>query len=382
MDISVYVNMKKEFHENILNFLESEEDSSFSFFTNFIDTHKIFEDKDEILEIFRLLLSISNNHHRCFSFFDKIGEIIIYLLNLINPALQNSDIFDLFLENKLILLFLFKNNIVKMDKYIFDTIFDKREANGNKYRHFFYPELKLFNDDNKNKIIEREFSQFDPQIKDNFEEKRQIGENESYICELIRKDSIQEFVSYISMSNIPLSSIIKPSIFETNQFLIEKQDVSLIEYAAFFGSMQIIQYLLINGITLPPSSWKCAIHSQNADLIHFLEEKHVLPTDQTFGECYKEAIKCHHNNIANYIESNLLTSVPRNDISFRFQYYNYEFIPDDLSNNSILGYFVLYDYVPFVYLLLKARKWNLNEKIIYFFVFLVYIILLLFIFFI
>lgn len=104
--------MKKEFHENILNFLESEEDSSFSFFTNFIDTHKIFEDKDEILEIFRLLLSISNNHHRCFSFFDKIGEIIIYLLNLINPALQNSDIFDLFLENKLILLFLFKNNIV------------------------------------------------------------------------------------------------------------------------------------------------------------------------------------------------------------------------------------------------------------------------------
>ena len=57
-----------------------------------------------------------------------------------------------------------------------------------------------------------------------------------------------------------------------------KKKVSLIEYAAFFGSIQIIQYLMINGISLQPLSWIYAIHSQNVDFIHLLEEKHVLPS--------------------------------------------------------------------------------------------------------
>ena len=95
------------------------------------------------------------------------------------------------------------------------------------------------------------------------------------------------------------------SIFETNPFLI-KRKASLIEYAAFFGSIQIFKYLQLNNVELTPSLWLYAIHCNNPEIIHLLEENHVIPEDKSYFECYKESIKCHHNNIANYIKDNLI----------------------------------------------------------------------------
>ena len=63
--------------------------------------------------------------------------------------------------------------------------------------------------------------------------------------------------------NISLLSTIKPSIFEINKYLIE--------YAAFFGSIRIFQYLRFNNIELQPSLWFYAIHSNNTEMIHLLE---------------------------------------------------------------------------------------------------------------
>ena len=76
-----------------------------------------------------------------------------------------------------------------------------------------------------------------------FDEKLKIGENDSYICHLIRNDSIEKFVIFVNQTNLNLSSQIKSSIFETNLFLIKNDETTLIEYAAFFGSIQIFQYL-------------------------------------------------------------------------------------------------------------------------------------------
>ena len=42
-----------------------------------------------------------------------------------------------------------------------------------------------------------------------FEQKCQIGENDSYICSLIRKDSVVEFISYINRTNLSFSAKIK-----------------------------------------------------------------------------------------------------------------------------------------------------------------------------
>ena len=71
--------------------------------------------------------------------------------------------------------------------------------------------------------------------------KRKSGENDTYICQLIQKDDIDNFISYISQNDILLNSEITESIFETNRFLLKKKP-SIIEYASFFGSIQIFKY--------------------------------------------------------------------------------------------------------------------------------------------
>ena len=63
------------------------------------------------------------------------------------------------------------------------------------------------------------------------------------------------------------------SIFETNSFLLEREETSLIEYAAFFGSIQIVKYLDLNGVDLSDSLMLFAIHGKNVELNNFLEEK-------------------------------------------------------------------------------------------------------------
>lgn len=101
------------------------------------------------------------------------------------------------------------------------------------------PEIKEQISEEERKQIENNLLSDDPSIFTNFDDKRQKAENDTYICQLIRQDSIEDFKSYVSQNNILLDSNIKKSIFETNRFLLSKDSVSLIEYAAFYGSIQI-----------------------------------------------------------------------------------------------------------------------------------------------
>lgn len=64
-----------------------------------------------------------------------------------------------------------------------------------KYPRYFAPEIKPFINDKiisgySNKLIEK----IKKEIPDNFFELRKKGENESFLCELIRKDDIKNFI--------------------------------------------------------------------------------------------------------------------------------------------------------------------------------------------
>ena len=143
--------------------------------------------------------------------------------------------------------------------------------------------------------------------------------------------------------NISLNSTIKPSIFETNSIFLNASDISLIEYSAFFGSIQIFQYLILNNVELKSSTWLYAIHSGNGEIIHLLESNEVLPPDNKYENLLIESIKCHHNNIAEYIENNLLPT-NYNEINNTkilkkiLKYHNYLRLPMDISGNEDFYY--------------------------------------------
>lgn len=144
------------------------------------------------------------------------------------------------------------------------------------------------------------------EIETNFYEKRREGLNDDYLCELIRNNEIQEFIRFTEQRNLSLEICIKKSIFETNRLLTDKSDIKLIEYASFYGSNDIIKYIEKKGVELTSSMWIYAIHSCNAELIRYLEDNHVSPPDNDYERILEESIKCHHNDISNYLIDNIM----------------------------------------------------------------------------
>ena len=184
--------------------------------------------------------------------------------------------------------------------------------------YYLYPVMKEFLEEKLQKEIEEEIIRKYSETISSFEEKCQIGENDSYICSLIRSDSVEEFIAYVNRTNLSLLTKIKPSIYETHSFLIDKEP-TLIEYAAFYGSIQIIKYLKNYKVPLTSSLWLYVVHSNKAELIHFLEVNDVKPRDiwftrnESYDDVLEESIKCHHNAISNYIIDNLYNQTQIND---------------------------------------------------------------------
>ncbi|KAK8887603.1 hypothetical protein M9Y10_038654 [Tritrichomonas musculus] len=383
MTLLKYINLKKEIYEILIEFIEnqnSEEcETKYIEILEKLDFLNLDKNVEELVSMFRLIAKISNNHHRNYNFIKKIEQMILLLNQKSKQSISNSQLFYIFAINKLTIQILFRNNLIKMDSSIVDYIIQRDD-----YRYFFYFEIKSYINEEQQKSIEKELNLIDPNILKILCTNHDLSENDSYICSLIREDLVEEFISYVNKTNLSLSSTIKPSIFETNSFLQKQENTTLIEYSAFFGSIQIFNYLRLNNVQLTPSLWMYAIHSNNAELIHLLEENHIQPEDPSYEDCFFESIKCHHNNFANYIHDNLLTKkehhskykhfynysiryiIPKspdcscNEIIFKYQ--NYSLFPENFDLKDIFFYLYRYGYSNIVNFLLQMKMDNINSR--------------------
>ncbi|KAK8847756.1 hypothetical protein M9Y10_018785 [Tritrichomonas musculus] len=346
MSVQEYLENFGEIQSAFLNYIDENNDSE-----NFQNLKNIFDDltnrhnPHELKSLLNLISNISNHHRRASHFFDKIEQILLILKDEIKKDFSNSEIFNIFKGNKRILLFLIKEQIIAITKSI------EFDIQNTKFKNAFYQEY----------FSTEIYSPFEKDLPENFEEKRKNGENEGSIYEFIRNDSINEFIIHVNKTIFPLTKKIETSMFETNSFLI-KNKPTLIEYAAFFGSIQIFKYLLLNKIELTPSLWLFAIHGNNPEMIHLLEERHVIP--KSYKECLKEAIKCHHNEIASYIHDYLLPDDEDNSLFVlrkSLESYNFSFIEIELINESIFYELCKYDYYTLVDILLKTNVVDINK---------------------
>lgn len=172
---------------------------------------------------------------------EKIKKIIKHLKKQINQKFSKIEVFNIFKDNKRTLLFILKEIIENIEDISIGMKYEG-ELKGKDFYIYFYPEIKSIYGEEKFKSIIEPMIENDSDIFDDFEKKRQEGKNNSYICSLIRQDSVEEFISYINRNNISPSSKIKTSIFETNKLFIKKMP-TLIEYSAFYCSIQIFDFL-------------------------------------------------------------------------------------------------------------------------------------------
>lgn len=368
MDYQEYINQKKELYSNVIQFFECEKedaDTSFEDLINIIISQKIQGNYNELKLFLKLIIDICCNHSRSNDLLNKFEKIIRYLKENIKKNFTNSELYELTKINNLILLYFIQEKIIHIDSNIIDS-FRRNEC-----LYYFYPEIKDKIDADELEQIEKIIQISDPKIFNNFENNRKRGENESYLCSLIRNDSVEEFIIYMNQTNLSVSALINHSLFESNFFLKEKKSISLIQYATFYGSLQIFQYLRLNDVKLDQSLWPYAIHSNNAEIIHHLEDNHIKFNKNLF--LLKESIKCHHNAISNYINDNFLNGRPIESnekfIKCILHHCNFEFFPSNF-NTSINFYSLFqYEYKTLVNFYLKEKVPESNNNKILKFIF-------------
>lgn len=354
MKVSNYLDAKKEIEKSFIRFVK-EENNNDKNFREFID---MYENSNNICywnnynEKLYFVLSISNNFNPNINLYDKIERFVKYIEDEIRSNLTNIELFNLCKRSKLFLLILFKNKILFPNTTIFDLFF-KSTTKELKLYEFLFPEFNEYFDEKMYKKIKGIISYnlkldiSDPNNIEKFNEYRKKGVNHNFICELIRNDSIIEFIVYVNKNNIPLNSIIKPSSYETNYLLIKRENTSLIEYSAFYGSIEIFKYLKNNRIKLNSSLWLYAIHCKNAELIYILEENSIkIPSN-----FLKELLKLHDFDLTNYFIENKLIEFDDEDLSPSIHYCNYSYYPKNLSNPKAFYYYNKYNYIKFIEML-------------------------------
>lgn len=364
MLIQHYLDYLANIQTAIFKFLDDDENSqhNFSHLIELLDNQRIRENPPEFRLFMHLLSKIANNRHRKTNFFNRIFQILDHFRTEITQTYSNYELFNLFKKSKQILLFFIKENMLIIDQQIYDKI--KLIKYRNKfYLHYFYPEVKNFLDAQTLKKM-KELKTID---EDNFEEKRNKGENESYVCELIRKDSLQKFVECLAIGNMTYDTKIKKSIFETNYFLANTE-TTLLEYAVSCGSIHISIYLLSKAKSFSNYFWFYLIHGNNAKILHLVESKNCFPTEKNFESCFIEAIKCHHVEIFKYLSNTYL----KNNVEFQnrlilniFHFYNFGLIEKEFVGQSYLHLMCFCDYYSLVKLAIETMDLDLNSKIIF-----------------
>ena len=360
----------KNIQQMLLNFFDDDSNNEMNVqnLINYFDEQKIPENEILFNNVLTLISRISYNHHRDQYFIIKIEQILKTYSDQIKQYFTNFYIFNIFKRNKRILLFLFKETILIPDEEIFAKIKKGKYARMH-YLQYFYPEFKSFCDTQLIQQIEESNPELINLDLISFDEKRRIGENDGYIYHLIRNDLIDEFVVYINKNNISLNMIIQPSIFETNPYLLTKFNVWLIDYSLFFGSFQIFQFLRLNNVVIDSYAYFFVIHSKNPELFHILEANEKLFFEDLV---LKESIKCHHNDIMNYILDNYIDEKDidkQNNLILNLQYHNYlnikENLMDDIGESKLLNYLCKYNCWYIVDFLLKNSSVDVNTRHIY-----------------
>ena len=136
------------------------------------------------------------------------------------------------------------------------------------------------------------------------------------------------------------------------------------------------------------SIWLYGIHSNEPELIHLFEEYKILPIDSTYDECLKESIKCHHNEIASYLNEFFYVYLNVNPkfnpnknkednepilnekyylkdvFTYAFQFYNYVFMPQSYEDKFLLFAMCQFNYIYLVKILAENNRLDINIKMI------------------
>ena len=108
--------------------------------------------------------------------------------------------------------------------------------------------------------------------------------------------------------------------------------------------------------------WFFAIHSNNLEMIQILEENNVDAPFSSYELCFKESIKCYHNNIALYIKNKYLSNDEKEDLE-NIQFLNFLFIKPRYESKNIFFKLVEYNLVELIKIFFESYDYDINNVV-------------------
>ena len=149
----------------------------------------------------------------------------------------------------------------------------------------------------------------------------------------IKEDDIDSLQSYIAKNTSENVSAMVFDIMHTPVECIENVDkTSIINFSAFYGSINIFKYLIMNNSKISENICMYAIAGRNFEIIHILEQKNFK-----FRNCLKMSVKYHCYDLTDWLLMNF--ECEPIFLQETVQLYNYEAFLFFLNNNYLVNEF-------------------------------------------
>ena len=246
-------------------------------------------ENDKLVQ-FMLLSRISTASFTKFKKIEIISKILEHYCNIISKTFSSDELMSIF-KNRTIIYILLKNNLIDIS-----AIYEVGSIN---FFKFFCKEIyesKVYHE-NDEKDLQRLVQNLD----DNHDIYCRKGVSINPFAKIIREDDIDTFQEYVSQNNIRINGSINTGVYEScNLFAAETHEVTIIDYAAYYGSINIFKFLIMNGARVTNSTKISAIVGGNLEIIHILEQE-----NSAFNQfCLTIAIIYNQNDIFDYLISN------------------------------------------------------------------------------
>ena len=159
-----------------------------------------------------------------------------------------------------------------------------------------------------------------------------IGKNQNPLFKAIEKDDIETFQKILAFNpSIDLDSTIENCYYDARP-TFQKGSYSFLEIAAYFGSVKIFKYLLLNGATIRNDELcMMAIYGGNSEVIRICKQNE-LSFKHKSAECLHISIKMQHFDVLRWlIEEEKLTT----------DYYDFDLIKISLKRSNFFAFYYL-----------------------------------------
>lgn len=206
---------------------------------------------------------------------------------------------------------------------IFITFLPEIEKYDSEYARLREKRLLSNPESNSNQKIIKYF-QFVKSNPDHHISYRQLNYHPSPLHKSIRDDDVETFQSLLSKNNFSVNHKIEQSFYERLKMLID-DNLSLIQVAAFYGSINIFKFLWMQkNIEIDDNLLSYAYAGENIEIIHICEQKCPLT------DAFLQPIFIHRTDLLDYYLDNFGDEIIEKYDVIRYHLKNYAIDEDNL----------------------------------------------------